>query len=168
MRAPWSPTTTNYSNRDQPTRHPAPVLPVCFHAELHVVVAGAQPPIARAAVELDAPASIGVIRIRMAASLKVRGERVGRLQHTRPVRIREPCLAAVRARKPSEKMIERSVLHHEHDDVLDARVLRFGKLVRRRPGQERTRVADTQRADANGRAAEETAAGLLEKETRAP
>src|SRR5206468_10581656 len=34
--------------------------------------------------------------------------------------VAQPRLHAVGAREPAEEVVERAVLHHEHDDVLDA------------------------------------------------
>src|SRR3982074_3616043 len=48
------------------------------------------------------------------------------------VRITKPSLAAVRARQPTEKMIEGPILHHHEDYVVDARVLGSGQIVESR------------------------------------
>ena len=83
-------------------------------------VVGAQPPVTRAAVVLHPSPGIGVIGIAVTAALKVRGQRKSRMGNAGGVDVREPRLLAVGAREPAEEMVERPVLHHEHDDVLDA------------------------------------------------
>src|SRR4029453_18343160 len=64
----------------------------------------------------------------MPAALKVRrgGKRLMRRALT--VDVAQPSLTAVGAFEPSQHVIERSVLHHEHDDVIDA-----GGVRRRQP-----------------------------------
>jgi hypothetical protein len=43
------------------------------------------------------------------------------MQHAGVVRVPQPALTAVCTVEPAQHVVERSVLHHEHDDVLDAR-----------------------------------------------
>ena len=50
-------------------------------------------------------------------------ERERRMGDTVPVGVDEAGLPAVRVRKPAEEMVERAVLHHHHDDVLEPRAL---------------------------------------------
>ena len=75
----------------------------------------------------------------MAAPLKVGGQPVCGLHATRPIRIGPPGLLAVRARQPAEEVLERAILHHHPDNVLDARsswlreAVRRGGTVRTRP-----------------------------------
>jgi hypothetical protein len=57
------------------------------------------------------------------------------------VGVLQPGLAAVRVRHPTEVVVERPVLHHQHDDRVDGEVARRGQepaaLVARRLGDER-------------------------------
>ena len=84
-----------------------------------VVVARAQESVAGAVVELNASAVEAVIRIRMTAALKVGSER--RRAMPDAVVVGEPLafLLSVCAGCPTEHVIERPVLHHHDDDVLD-------------------------------------------------
>ena len=67
----------------------------------------------------------------MAAPLKVGGQPVCGLHATRPIRIGPPGLLAVRARQPAEEVLERAILHHHPDNVLDARSSWLREAVRR-------------------------------------
>ena len=73
-----------------------------------------------AVVVLDEPAFPAVVRVAVPAALEVRGERVVRVRvavdrgHERQV------VPAVGTGQPAEEVVERAVLHHQDDDVLDA------------------------------------------------
>ena len=84
-----------------------------------VVHAGAQPAVARAAVVLDAAALERVIGIGVRAPLEIGGEGMRLLQVPIAVRVLQAGLPPVSAVQPSEQVIERAVLHHDDDDVID-------------------------------------------------
>jgi hypothetical protein len=69
-----------------------------------------------------------VIRIDMSAALEVgemiRGVRQSIFGH---VEVRETGLASIGTRYPPEEMVEGPILHHQHDDVIDAGFGRRGK-----------------------------------------
>jgi hypothetical protein len=120
-----------------------------------VVGARAQEAVARAAVELRAPAVPRVVRVRMAAALEVGCEPLRLVDHTVLVGVLQPRLVAVGVRHPAEVVIERPVLHHQDDDRVDRDVARRGQvdpaLVARCLGDERVGREDRrQRRGAGG------------------
>src|SRR5262249_22812719 len=86
-----------------------------------VVAPGDEPSVACSIVVFVVAARVAVVGIRMTAALKVRRERMCRLRHSIAIQIRKARLFAVCAGHPAEVMIEGSVLHHHHNDVLDPR-----------------------------------------------
>jgi hypothetical protein len=77
-----------------------------------------QPTVAGTIVVLGAPTLVGVVGVRVAAALE-RTEVVGRMGHTGFVPVGQSGLLAVGTWQPSEEMVERPVLHADHDDVVD-------------------------------------------------
>jgi len=61
-----------------------------------------------------------VIRIGVAAPLKVRRQVVGAVEGAGGIGETQPALPSVGAVEPAEHVIEGSILHHQDDDVLDA------------------------------------------------
>jgi hypothetical protein len=61
-----------------------------------------------------------VIGIGVAATLKVRRQVVCSMEGSGLVGVTQPALPSVGALEPAQHVIERSVLHHQDDDVLDA------------------------------------------------
>jgi len=105
------------------------LLPVVAD-RIEVVAVRAQPAVARAAVPLDPGAVVGVVGIGVRAALEVGRERVGPVRHARRVEVRDPRLFPVGARKPAHDVVERAVLHHHDDDVVDARGAGLGQTLR--------------------------------------
>src|SRR5882724_5973339 len=60
-----------------------------------------------------------MLRVPEKAALEIRRQLVRGVEPAHRIRIREPSLLAVRSRDPAEEVIERSVLHHQHDDVAE-------------------------------------------------
>ena len=85
-----------------------------------VVVAGTQPSVARAFVVFDAAGLVGAIRVRMTATLKIRCESVGPVERAVGGGVAQALLSSFGAFDPAKHVIERPVLHHQHDDVFDA------------------------------------------------
>src|SRR3954451_1255754 len=97
-----------------------------------------------------------MVRVAVRASLEVRCEREGLMRDTGGVDVRKTCLLAVRAGQPAQHVVERAVLHHDQDDVVDP-----GPPGSRQPrlGCER-RAGERLRADgSSGCGAEERATG---------
>ena len=115
------------------------LLPVV--ADRIEVAAGlAQPAVARAVVPLDAGPVVGVVGIRVRAALVVGRQRVRRVGCARRVDVRESRLFPVGAGQPAHDVVERPVLHHHDDDVVDPRGAGLGQARRRggaRHGAER-------------------------------
>jgi hypothetical protein len=84
-----------------------------------VILACLQPPVTTAIVQLDPATLVGMIRVVVAAA-GVIGEVMGRVFQSVAVGERQPGLLTVRAGQPAEEVVERPVLHHHHDDMLDA------------------------------------------------
>jgi len=82
-------------------------------------IVDAEPAVAAAAVVLHTPALVRMVRIRVTASLEIRSEGIGWVAHAGRIEVAEPGLPSVGIRQPSEEMVERTVLHHHDDDVLD-------------------------------------------------
>jgi hypothetical protein len=57
----------------------------------------------------------------MPAPLKVRRQSMGRMRDVLLVLIRQPGLTAIRARHPAKHVVERPILHHDDDYVIDPR-----------------------------------------------
>ncbi len=93
-------------------------------------VVRSQPAVARAVTPLDACAVVGVVGVSVRAALEVGREREGLMCNAVGVDVREACLLAVCAGQPAQHVVERPVLHHDHDDVVDsgARRLRQPRL----------------------------------------
>src|SRR5438876_717878 len=83
----------------------------------HVI--DAQPPVTRSAVVFHPSAGIGVIRILMSTALEVWRERKCRVRDARGIEVGLPRLPSVGTGQPAEEVVERAVLHHEDDDMLD-------------------------------------------------
>ena len=60
----------------------------------------------------------------MTAALEIGREPMRPMRNAGGVEVGEAALVPVGTRHPAEEMIERSVFHHHHDDVFDARCLR--------------------------------------------
>ena len=125
-------------------------------AEREVVVAAAPEPVARPAVELDPSAVVGVGRISEAAAGEA-GEVVRGVGDALLVEVGQPGLASGGAGHPAEVVVEGTVLHAHHDDVVETGRLRVGQ----RSGPARERVAHAAAPQAGrGQAGQElTAAG---------
>ena len=98
------------------------------------VIAGGlrlEPAIARAVVELDRHLGPLMLRVRERAPLHVAPEIDRWSRMARKVGEQQPRLLAVRSGHPSEEMIERPVLHHEHDNRVERGGGRIGQAVRR-------------------------------------
>src|SRR3954451_6591368 len=80
-----------------------------------------------------------MVRILEGAALEVRGKGVRRVLGAVVVRIAEPGVLGVGARVPAEVVIERAVLLHEDDEVVDRHVRRARERGR---GLHASRVAD--------------------------
>ena len=63
-------------------------------------------------------------RGRDARTLEIWRERIGRMGSAHAIRVGESLLPSVRAIEPAQQVIERAVLHHHDDDVVDPRALR--------------------------------------------
>ena len=63
----------------------------------------------------------------MTTALKIRGESVRSMERAAVVRVAQAVLSPVGALDPSKHVIERPVLHHQHDDVFDAGRVRSGE-----------------------------------------
>ena len=87
------------------------------------------------AVEFGPPALPRVIGIEEAAPLVVVAQPVGRVRLALSVGEREPRLATVGTGKPPEVVVERPVLHHQHDERVDRQVARGRDLVRALPAR---------------------------------
>ena len=78
-----------------------------------------QEPVHLAEVVLDQEAFPAVVGVAVPAALEVGGQRIVGIE----VAVRrqvDHVVAAVGVRQPAEEVVERPVLHHEHDHVLDA------------------------------------------------
>jgi len=95
-----------------------------------VVLPGQQPPVTAAVVELDAPSLEGVVGVRVCAALVV-AQVVGGVARPVPIEVTQARLPSVRPRQPAQEVVERPVLHHHHDHVVDARLRRGWELSRR-------------------------------------
>jgi hypothetical protein len=95
-----------------------------------------EPAIAGAAVELDAAALVAVIGVRVGAALVIGREPDGLVRHAVLVEVDEAFLPTVGLRQPAEEVVERPVLHHHDDDVLDAGILGRRKPLRVRGRRE--------------------------------
>ena len=62
-----------------------------------------------------------MIRIGVAAALVVGSKPIRAVQRSRRVRVSQSRLPPVGTVEPSQHVVERTVLHHQDDDVLDAR-----------------------------------------------
>ena len=82
-------------------------------------IVDAEPAVAPGVVVFHAPALVRMVRIRVTAPLEIRSEGIGGVAHTGRIEVGEPGLPSVGIRQPSEEMVERPVLHHHDDDVLD-------------------------------------------------
>src|SRR5437868_5281533 len=94
---------------------------------------GEQPAVARAAIQLDASARIGMIGTGMSATLKVGRPWDRRKSLALGIGIGQAGLLPVRSRKPAEEMIKGSIFHHHNDDVLNGSVGGIGKRCRFHP-----------------------------------
>jgi hypothetical protein len=56
-----------------------------------------------------------MIRIRVTAALKVGSEAMRPVKHAGVIRISQPSLPALGTIEPAQHVIERAVLHHQHD-----------------------------------------------------
>ena len=108
-----------------------------------------QPAVAGAVVPLDACALVGVVRIGVRAALEVGRERIRLVRDAVRVEIRQPRLLAVGSRQPAGEMVERAVLHHHDDDVVDPGLSRLRQRHRsrcRRAGERAERAGACERA----------------------
>ena len=64
-----------------------------------------------------------MVRIGEAAALEIRRKMVRWMESASLVCVAQPSLASIGARQPTEEVVERAVLHHDDDDVLDARFI---------------------------------------------
>src|SRR5688572_27719559 len=98
---------------------------LCVVADrIFVVVARAQPAVARTIVVFNAATLVRVIRIGMTTSLIIRRKAVGSMERPSRIGIPQSPLPPISAVIPAEEMIVGSVLHHHHNDVLDSRGVR--------------------------------------------
>ena len=113
-------------------------------ADREHVALGAQEPVHPAAVELGPAAVPGVVGVEEPAALVVVGEPV--VAYVRPSTVGEAQagLAAVGSGQPAEVVVERPVLHHQHDERVDRQVARRGDgphpLAPSRLGDDRVRI----------------------------
>src|SRR5688500_18217448 len=95
-----------------------------------------------------------MIGVGVTAALIIGSERESGMWNTRAVKIGEASLTAIGARNPAKEMIERTVFHHDDDEVTNAGALRRGQSFvtacrfggageQRRPGQTRCRSGRT-------------------------
>jgi hypothetical protein len=92
-----------------------------------VVVARPEPAVTASVVVRNSAAGVAVIRVREAATLEIRRQRVSRMCGSALVEVGQPGLPAVGARKPAEEVVEGAVLHHHDDDVIESRPARIGQ-----------------------------------------
>src|SRR5256885_15539664 len=79
-----------------------------------------EPTVTATAVVLDPPTLVRVVGIAVSAALEVGCERVRLVARPGGVEVGETRLPAVGVRQPTEEVIERPVLHHHEDHVLEA------------------------------------------------
>jgi hypothetical protein len=99
-------------------------------ADRELVVLSEQPTVARAVRVLRSPAFPRMIGIRMCAALEL-AQVVRHVFDAGRIAEREAGLSTVGTGQPSEEVVERAVLHHHDDDVIDARSTRQWQLRRR-------------------------------------
>ena len=80
-------------------------------------------------VELDAPALVAVIRVVEPASLSL-GQVMRRVRLALVIEVVQARLLAVRPQQPTQIMVERAVLHAQHDDVVEPALCRVRQLTR--------------------------------------
>ena len=141
-------------------------------------VDGLQEAVVGAVVEVHAAARVAVVRIALAAALVAVASGARKMEAVDGGAVlvgkAEAGLASVRAGQPAQIMIERAVLHHHDDDVVDAARLRVGqagaarhrhRACGRKHGRAAAAAAGRERGDAGGRcgkAGEGAAAGRIE------
>src|SRR2546427_5483552 len=82
-------------------------------------IVDAEPAVARTAVVLHPPTGIGVVGILVAASLEIRRERIRGVARAAGLDVGGAGLPPIGVGQPSQKVIERPVLHHHYYDMLD-------------------------------------------------
>ena len=104
-------------------------------ADREHVALRAQEAVHPAAVELGPPALPRVIGIEEAAALVVVAQPVGRMRLALAVGESQARLSPVGAGQPPEVVVERPVLHHQHDERVDRQVPGRRNLVRALPAR---------------------------------
>jgi hypothetical protein len=90
------------------------------------VALGAQEAVHLAAVDLGPPAVPRVVGVEEPAALVVVDQAVGRKRVSVGVGEAQAGLAPVGSRQPAQVVVERAVLHHQHDERVDREVPRRG------------------------------------------
>src|SRR5215470_10477150 len=85
----------------------------------------------------------------MSASQVVRSERLSLMRYSVAIQIRR-ILDRVGVRMPAEQMVEAPILHHHHDDVLQAAVVRLRQAPGVSPDESRARADKAARAEKRG------------------
>jgi hypothetical protein len=107
------------------------ILAIIADGKFVADLGGLQEPVAAPVGILDCYAGPSMIWVLIGAALKIRSERPRLVRDPILVEIAQPLLPAVRAGKPSEHVIERTVFHHQHNDGVERGVSWRRKMVAR-------------------------------------